>query len=148
MKARKQCYLKGAGLLIRVDRSNQEYQPDWRRYHGRLFGGGRKIAFGGAREVSSLMGAISAEDVAFHNAPLADGSHLTRQRPCFSMGAGPLMFEDSDPEPEDQNNFPLSRLEGMEQDSYSSQVRILSAHHKAKEAASLGAFARPEKAGS
>ncbi len=137
-------YLTG-GVLIRVNRSTQELQPEL-AVSWKVLGGGRKIAFVLRQGVSFSDGTpFSAEDVAFTMRALMDPDLHSPTGDAFRSGAGPLDVKTSDPY-HLTITFPAP-VAGMER--LFDQVAILSAHPQRKEAASLGPFCMAEyKAGS
>jgi peptide/nickel transport system substrate-binding protein len=137
-------YLTG-GVLIRVNRSTQELQPEL-AVSWKIFAGGRKIAFVLRQGVSFSDGTpFSAEDVAYTMRALMDPDLHSPTGDTFRSGAGPIDLKTSGPY-QLSITFPAP-VPGMER--LFDQVAIVSAHSQRKEAASLGPFCMREyKAGS
>ena len=137
-------YLTG-GVLIRVNRSTQELQPEL-AVSWKILAGGRKIAFVLRQGVSFSDGTpFSAEDVAYTMRALMDPDLHSPTGDSFRSGAGSIDLKTSGPY-HLTITFPAP-VPGMER--LFDQVAILSAHSQHKEAASLGPFWMAEyKAGS
>jgi peptide/nickel transport system substrate-binding protein len=135
-------YLTG-GVLIRVNRSTQELQPEL-AVSWKILAGGRKIAFVLRQGVAFSDGTpFTAEDVVFTMRALMDPDLHSATGDSFRSGAGSLDLKTSGPY-HLTITFPAP-VPGMER--LFDQVAILSAHSQHKEAA-LGPFYMAEyKAG-
>jgi peptide/nickel transport system substrate-binding protein len=137
-------YLTG-GVLIRVNRSTQELQPEL-AVSWKILAGGRKIAFVLRQGVSFSDGTpFSAEDVAYTMRALMDPDLHSSTGDSFRSGAGSIDLKTSGPY-QLTITFPAP-VPGMER--LFDQVAIVSASSQHKEAASLGPFCMGKyKAGS